>query len=56
MAEISDERYEELRLILERQSGRSYTFEEAREIGRWAGRFFQSFIELNYEGEQKTEN
>lgn len=33
MPEISDEKYEELRQILEKQNGRTYTFEEAKEIG-----------------------
>lgn len=33
MFNISDEKYEELRLILEKQNGRAYTFEEAKEIG-----------------------
>ena len=33
MAEISSETYEKLRRILEKQNGRSYTFEEAKEIG-----------------------
>jgi hypothetical protein len=32
-AKIGDEMYEHLRQILERQNGRSYTFEEAKEIG-----------------------
>jgi hypothetical protein len=33
MFDISDEKYEELRLILEKQNGRTYTLEEAKEIG-----------------------
>lgn len=33
MFDISDEKYEELRLIMEKQNGRAYTFEEAKEIG-----------------------
>lgn len=33
MFDVSDEKYEELRLILEKQSGRMYTLEEAKEIG-----------------------
>lgn len=33
MFDISDEKYEELRLILEKQNGRAYTLEEAKEIG-----------------------
>jgi hypothetical protein len=33
MVEISGEMYERLRRILEKQNGRTYTFEEAKEIG-----------------------
>lgn len=33
MAEISDEKYEELRLILEKQNGHAYSLEDAKEIG-----------------------
>lgn len=33
MFDISDEKYEELRLILEKQNGQAYTLEEAKEIG-----------------------
>lgn len=33
MFDISDEKYEELRLILEKRNGRTYTLEEAKEIG-----------------------
>jgi len=33
MFDISDEKYEEFRLILEKQNERSYTFEEAKEMG-----------------------
>lgn len=33
MFDISDDKYEELRLILERQNDRAYTLEEAKEIG-----------------------
>jgi hypothetical protein len=33
MFDISEEKYEELRLILEKQNGRTYTLEEAKEIG-----------------------
>jgi hypothetical protein len=41
MAEISDEMYERLRQILEKQNGRSYTFEEAKEIGDGLVDFFE---------------
>lgn len=33
MTKISDEAYEELRLILEEQYGQPFTFEEVKEIG-----------------------
>lgn len=45
MAEISDEKYEELRLILEKQNGRSYTFEEAKEIGDGLVEFYTLLME-----------
>lgn len=49
MAEISNERYEELRLILEKQNGRSYTFEEAKEIGDGLIDFYTLLVELDNE-------
>lgn len=33
MAEISDEQYEKLGLILEKKNGESYTLKESKEIG-----------------------
>lgn len=53
MAEISDEKYEELRLILEKQNGRSYTFEEAKEIGDGLIDFFSLLWEFDQEEAQK---
>lgn len=53
MAEISDEKYEELRLILEKQEGRSYTFEEAKEIGDKLIDFFSMLWEFEREEAQK---
>lgn len=47
MFDISDEKYEELRLILEKQSGRAYTFEEAKEIGEGLVDFYSLLIKLN---------
>jgi hypothetical protein len=49
MAEISDEKYEELRLILEQQNGRAYTFEEAKEIGDGLIDFYNLLRELDRE-------
>ena len=49
MADISDEKYEELRQILEKQNERSYTFEEAKEIGDGLVDFFNLLIVLSTE-------
>lgn len=46
MAEISDEKYEELRQILQKQNERTYTFEEAKEIGDGLLDFYNLLIEL----------
>ena len=51
MLGTSDERYEELRGILEKQNERSYTFEEAREIGDGLIDFFTLLLELENEPE-----
>lgn len=56
MAEISDERYEELRRILEKQNGRTYTFEEAKEIGDGLMDFFSLLIEFTQESEDDLTN
>jgi hypothetical protein len=47
MAEISHERYEELRLILEKQNSRTYTPEEAKEIGDGLIDFFTLLLQLD---------
>jgi hypothetical protein len=41
MAEISDEMYERLRQILEKQNRRTYTLEGAKEIGDGLVGFFE---------------
>lgn len=46
MAEISDEMYEQLRKILEKQNGQTYTLEEAKEIGDGLIDFFDLLAEL----------
>jgi hypothetical protein len=51
MAEISDEMYQRLRQILEKQNGKTYTFEEAKEIGDGLIDFFNLLIELECEPE-----
>lgn len=47
MFDISDEKYEELRLILEKQDGRACTFEEAKEVGCSLLAFYTSLVEIN---------
>lgn len=49
MAEISDETYEQLRQILERQNRKSYTLQEAKEIGDGLLDFLSLLIELDSE-------
>jgi len=50
MAKISDEMYEELRLILEGQNnGIVYTLEEAKEIGDELLDFYRLLMELSDE-------
>jgi hypothetical protein len=49
MTEISDEMYERLRQILEKQNGRMYTFEEAKEIGDGLIDFYNLLRELDRE-------
>lgn len=51
MFDISDEKYEELRLILEKQSGRACTLEEAKEIGDGLLDFFTLLLQLSGEAE-----
>lgn len=52
MDKISDEMYELLRRILEKQNGRIYTFEDAKEIGNGLVDFFSLLTELNGEIEE----
>jgi len=47
MAGISDETYERLRRILELQNGKSYTLEEAKEIGDGLLDFYFTLIALD---------
>ena len=49
MAKISDEKYEELRLILKEQKGLSYAFEEIKEIGDGLLDFYEFLIQLEDE-------
>lgn len=46
MFDISDEKYEELRLILEKQDGRAYTLEEAKETGDGLIDFYALLLEI----------
>ncbi|HSW98390.1 MAG TPA: hypothetical protein VLF71_00985 [Candidatus Saccharimonadales bacterium] len=54
MPEISDEKYEELRQILEKQNGRIYTFEDAKEIGNGLVDFYSLLLELEDEQEMAS--
>lgn len=47
MFDISDEKYEELRLILEKQNERAYTLEEAKEIGDGLVDFYSVLVKLH---------
>ncbi|HSE29745.1 MAG TPA: hypothetical protein VLA77_04135 [Candidatus Saccharimonadales bacterium] len=54
MFDISDEKYEELRLILEKQNSRTYTPEEAKEIGDGLIDFYELLARLNSEEGRET--
>lgn len=47
MDEISDENYGQLRQILEKQNGRSYSLGEAKEISNGLIDFYQVIAELD---------
>lgn len=49
MADISDETYERLRQILEKQNRRNYSFEEAKEIGDGLIDFYSLLLQLEEE-------
>lgn len=49
MSEISDETYERLRQILEKQNGHTYALEEVKEIGDGVIDFFALLIKLEVE-------
>ena len=53
MAEISNERYEELRGYLEEWLERSVTFEEAKEIGDGFIDFYTLLLQLDAEEEEE---
>lgn len=56
MFDINDEKYEELRLILEKQSGRIYTLDEAKEIGDGLIDFYDLLARLNAEESHETQS
>lgn len=56
MVEISDEKYEELRLILEKQNGRTYTLEETKKIGDGLIDFYNLLMEFTAENTDKPED
>ena len=47
MVEISDEAYEVLQLILEKQYGQPFMFEDAKEIGDGLVDFYSLLIDLH---------
>jgi len=47
MTNISDEMYVSLQQILKKQNGRTYTFEEAKEIGEALIDFFNALLEID---------
>ena len=49
MTNISDEMYENLQRILEKQNRRTYTFEETKEIGNGLIDFFALLLQLEEE-------
>ena len=49
MFDISDEKYEELRLILEKQNSRLYTLEETKAIGDGLVDFHLLLVEIQRE-------
>jgi hypothetical protein len=55
MAEISNEMYENLRQILEKKNERTYSFDEAKEIGNELVGFYTLFIELDESNENNNE-
>ena len=55
MAEITDEKYEELRQILEKQNGRVYSSEEVKEIGDGLIDFFNTLLEIETDVPHQTE-
>jgi hypothetical protein len=52
MAEIGDEMYERLRQILEKQNGKTYTFEEVKEIGDGLIDFYTLLKRLSKDDEE----
>jgi len=54
MFEIRDEKYEELRQILEKQNGRSYTLEEVKEVGDELVGFYDLLIKICAEAGEST--
>lgn len=52
MFDIDDEEYEELRLILEKQNGRTYTIEDAKEIGDGLIDFYALLMQLDVKNKE----
>ena len=56
MFNISDNKYEELRLILEKQNGQAYTLEDAKVIGDGLVDFYELLARLNSEEAHDTQD
>ena len=54
MTGISDETYELLRKILQKQNHKAYTLEDAKQIGDGLIDFYKLLIDLSNEKEQST--
>lgn len=53
MAEISNERHEELRRVLEKQNSRTYTFEGAKDICDGLHDFYNILLESDIENKKR---
>lgn len=54
MFDISDDKYEELRLILEKQNGRVYAFDEAKDIGDGLIDFYALLLRIDSKEEDES--
>lgn len=54
MFDISDEKYEELRLILEKQNGQTYSLEEAKQVGKGLIDFYALLLRIDSKKEDES--